>query len=146
MRYLGQGEHFNVPIPDGSLEDRDLEEIKRRFNELYYDIFGYNDETKPIEVVNWRLTAYCPPPPIKLKRYEHRGGDLNEAIKGKREVFFPETKGFVDCRVYDRYKLFQGAVIEGPAVVEEQEATTLILPGDRAHVDEYCNMMIEMQG
>jgi 5-oxoprolinase (ATP-hydrolysing)/N-methylhydantoinase A len=145
MRYVGQGEHFNVSIPDGTLDDRALEEIKRRFNALYFDIFGYSDENQPIEVVNWRLTAYCPPPPVKMKKYEHGGGDLDDAVKGKREVYFPETEGFVDCPVYDRYDLFDGAVIEGPAVIEERESTTLILPGDCAHVDEYCNLMIEIQ-
>jgi N-methylhydantoinase A len=146
MRYLGQGEHFNVPIPGGRLQGKDLDEIKRRFNALYYDLFGYKDENQPIEVVNWRLTAYCPPPPIKLKKYSHEGGDLKEAIKGKRKVYFHETRGFIDCTVYDRYKLFQGAVIEGPAIVEERESTTVILPGDRGHADEYCNLMIEIRG
>ncbi|MFH1349668.1 MAG: hydantoinase/oxoprolinase family protein, partial [Pseudomonadota bacterium] len=64
MRYVGQGEHFNVSIPDGTLKEEDLEEIKKRFNALYDDMFGYKDESQSIEVVNWRLTAYCPPPPI----------------------------------------------------------------------------------
>lgn len=146
MRYLGQGEHFNVSIPGGTLKEDDLEEIKKRFNALYYDMFGYKGENQSIEVVNWRLTAYCPPPPINLKKYSLEDGDLKEAIKGKRKVYFPETKGFIDCIVYDRYKLFQGTVIEGPAIVEERESTTVILPGDRAHVDEYCNLMIEIRG
>jgi N-methylhydantoinase A len=146
MRYLGQGEHFNVSIPGGTLEEKDLGEIKRRFNSLYYDIFGYSDETQTIEVVNWRLTAYCPPAPIKMKKYEAKARDLKRALKGKREVYFPETGGVIDCPVYDRYKLFKGAVIEGPAVIEERESTALVLSGDRAHVDEYCNLMIEIQG
>jgi N-methylhydantoinase A len=147
MRYLGQGEHFNVPIPDGNLGDRkDLEEIKKRFNALYYSIFGYNDEDQPIEVVNWRLRAYCPPPPIKLKKYVDQGGDLSKAIKGERKVFFPEAGDFVDCIVYDRYNLFDGAAINGPAIIEEREATIIILPGDFGHVDEYCNLLIEIHG
>ena len=95
-------------------------------------MFGYNDETQPIEIVNWRLTAYCPSPPLNLKRYERTGVDLDKAIKGKRKAYFPETEGFTDCTIYDRYKLFEGAVIEGPAIVEEREATTVVLPGDPA--------------
>ncbi len=146
MRYLGQGEHFNVSLPEGTLRENDLEEMKGRFNSLYYDLFGYKDENQPIEVVNWRLTAYCPPSPIKLKKYSPKGGDLKEAVKGERKVYFPETKGFIDSVVYDRYKLFEGAAIEGPAIIEERESTTVILPGDRGHVDEYCNLMIEIRG
>ena len=146
MRYVGQGEHFNVALPEGTLTESDLEGIKNRFNALYYDIFGYKDESQSIEAVNWRLTAYCPPPPLKLKRYPGEAGDLHEAVKGKRKVFFPETNGFTDCFVYDRYRLFQGAVIEGPAVIEERESTTVVLPGDLVHVDEHCNLMIEIRG
>ncbi|MEE9612515.1 MAG: hypothetical protein V3W19_14775, partial [Desulfatiglandales bacterium] len=144
MRYVGQGEHFTVPIPEGTLEERDVEKIKTRFNDLYHDIFGYNDESQSIEIVNWRLRVYCPPPPVKLKKYNHMNFDLDQAIKGKRRVFFPEAKGFVDCTIYDRYKLFQGAVIEGPAIVEERESTAVILPGDCARADEYCNLIVEI--
>ncbi len=145
MRYLGQGEHFTVPVPDGGLRENDLEEIKRRFHGLYHDLFGYKDESQPIEVVNWRLTAYCPSSPIKLKKYYSTGRDLKAAVKGKRKVYFPEAKGFIDAVIYDRYRLFEGAVIDGPAIVEERESTTVILPGDRVHVDEYCNLTIEIQ-
>jgi N-methylhydantoinase A/oxoprolinase/acetone carboxylase beta subunit len=48
--------------------------------------------------------------------------------------------------VYNRYKLFEGAVIRVPAVVEERQSTTVILPGDCGHVDEHCNLMKEIQG
>ncbi len=146
MRYVGQGEHFSVGIPEGILGENDLTEIKRRFNALYFDIFGYNDDSQSVEVVNWRLKAYCGPPPLNLKKYNHKGRDLTAAIKGKRKVFFPETKGFMDCLIYDRYKLFKGAILDGPAIIEEREATTVILPGDRAHLDDYCNLAVDIHG
>lgn len=143
MRYMGQGHQINVPLPDGNFRKDDLEQIKRTFNKLYYDIFGYQDDEQSIEVVNWRLTAYSPPTKIKLNKYSKAGGKTNDPIKGTRQIFFPETGGFLECNVYDRYKLPQGFVIKGPAVIEEKESTTLILPKDRGHVDEYCNLMIE---
>jgi N-methylhydantoinase A len=142
MRYVGQGEHFSVSLPEGSLAEADLQKIQDRFHSLYYDTFGYRDESQTIEIVNWRMRAYCPPPPIKLKRYNRRDIQLDEARKENRKAFFPEFKGFVDCVVYDRYKLFQGAAIKGPAIVVERDSTAVILPGDRAEVDEYGNLMI----
>jgi len=145
MRYMGQGHQINVPLPGGNLKENDLEEIKTTFNRLYYDIFGYCDESQPIEAVNWRVTAYCPPPTIKLKRYNISEDNPDAAIKGTRKVFFPEAKGFVECTIYDRYKLPPNFVLSGPAVVEERESTTLMLPGDRGYVDEYCNLMVETQ-
>jgi N-methylhydantoinase A len=51
------------------------------------------------------------------------------ALKGKRPVFFPEEGEFIETRVYDRYRVKTGEVIEGPAVFEENESTLVIGPG-----------------
>ena len=72
-------------------------------------------------------------------------GNPDDAIKCRRKVFFPETGGFTNCSVYDRYKLFKGAVIEGPAIIEERESTTVILPEDQGVVDEYGNLTINIK-
>ena len=57
-------------------------------------------------------------------------------------VYFAEAGGFVDCPSYDRYRLPAGGVIEGPAIVEEMDSTTVIHPGFRAEVDRYGNLLI----
>jgi N-methylhydantoinase A len=51
----------------------------------------------------------------------------------------------VDCPSYDRYRLPAGAVIDGPAIVEEMDSTTVIHPGFRAEVDRYGNLFIRSQ-
>jgi N-methylhydantoinase A len=144
MRYLGQGEHFGLPVPDGDLGQSDLEEIRSGFNAFYEDTFGYHDDNQAIEIVNLRMRAYCPPPNINLKKTNQNSVSPERAVKGRRRVFFPETNGFVDCTIYDRHNLFAGAMIEGPAVVEERESTSVVLPGDRGRVDEYGNLIIEI--
>ncbi len=45
-------------------------------------------------------------------------------------------------RVYDRARLRPGKIIPGPAIVEQMDATTVILPGQRATVDPWCNVLI----
>ncbi len=142
--YVGQGNHLNVAVPDGDLGEKELEEIKKRFNALYREIYGYYDEHQSIEVIRWSLKAFCPPPVLSMKTYP-MCGNPDDAIKCRRKVFFPETKGFTNCSVYDRYKLFKGAVIEGPAIIEERESTTVILPEDQGVVDEYGNLMINIK-
>ena len=52
------------------------------------------------------------------------------------------TDGFVDCPSYDRYKLAAGGIIEGPAIVEEMDSTTVIHPGFSAEVDRFGNLLI----
>jgi len=59
-----------------------------------------------------------------------------------RQVFFAEAGGFVDCPSYNRYQLAAGGVIEGPAIVEEMDSTTVIHPGFLAEVDRYGNLLI----
>ena len=68
---------------------------------------------------------------------------LSDPLKGHRDVHFAGS-GYVSCAVYDRYALREGAVINGPAVVEERESTTVIGPDCRAQVDQYLNLIIDL--
>jgi N-methylhydantoinase A len=51
----------------------------------------------------------------------------------------------VDTPVYDRYALAAGARVEGPAIVEERESTTVLPPGAAATVDEYASLVAELE-
>jgi N-methylhydantoinase A/oxoprolinase/acetone carboxylase beta subunit len=66
------------------------------------------------------------------------------APRGRRRVYLPTTRAFVDVPVYDRYRLDSGARIEGPAVIEEAEATTVIWPHDQLAVDARRNLVISV--
>ena len=65
------------------------------------------------------------------------------AIVGQREVWLPEAGGFVSCPIYDRDRLDAGNRIVGPAIVEQMDTTTIILPGMTARVEPYLNMILE---
>ena len=72
------------------------------------------------------------------------GPDPRSAEIGHREVWLRETGAFVSCPLYDREKLLPGNRIEGPAVIEQMDATTLIVPGASAAVDPYLNLLLEL--
>jgi N-methylhydantoinase A len=55
----------------------------------------------------------------------------------------PEAGGFVSCTVYDRALLQAGNRVDGPAVIEQMDATTLVLPGIVARVEPYLNLVLE---
>ncbi len=65
------------------------------------------------------------------------------AIAGRREVYFPELGRFVDCPVYARERLQPGHSFTGPAIVEQMDATTVVLAGMGARVDPYLNLILE---
>ena len=65
-------------------------------------------------------------------------------ILGRNQAYFPEADGHVDCPVYDRYALAVGAVIEGPALIQEDESTTVLGPAERARIDAFGNLVAEL--
>jgi N-methylhydantoinase A len=85
------------------------------------------------------------PKPI-FPRSASAGPDASAAIRGERPVFFEQAGGFVPCRVYDRAGLRAGHRLLGPAVVEQMDATTLVLPGQAASVDRYRNIHLLVDG
>jgi N-methylhydantoinase A len=69
--------------------------------------------------------------------------DAGAAREGVRDVWLPEAGGFVSVPVYARDRLVPGNRIAGPAIVEQMDSTTLVLPGMAARVDGYENLILE---
>jgi len=69
--------------------------------------------------------------------------DAASALLGRRYVWLAEAGGFTDCPIYDRALLAAGNRIDGPAVIEQMDATTLLLPGMQARVDSTLNLILE---
>ena len=78
------------------------------------------------------------------RRFERESEAVGFLLSGSRRVYFAEAEGYVDCPVYDRYRLFGGARIDGPAVVEERESTLVVGPGGRFEVLESGNIIVSI--
>lgn len=142
MRHVGQGFEISVPIPNGDLGENSVAAMRDAFFTVYRQLFERTVEDMPIEAMSWRLAASAPVPNIAL----NFGGQpigTGEALKGQRDVYFPET-GFAPCDVYDRYALSPGDTFEGPAVVEERESTTVVGPGAKVTVDDSLNLLCDL--
>jgi N-methylhydantoinase A len=61
----------------------------------------------------------------------------------RRDVWLPEAGGALACPIYDRDRLRSGNRITGPAIVEQMDATTVVLPGMTGHVDPYLNLILQ---
>ena len=142
MRYVGQSYELPIPFSDGKVEDA-LEGMLRHFHEEHERAYGFAAPDEPVEFVTLRHTAVGTIAKPKLRELPERSGDINAARRTVRQVYFAEANGFVDCPSYDRYQLAAGAVIEGPAIVEEMDSTTVIHPGFLAEVDRYGNLLIK---
>jgi N-methylhydantoinase A len=103
-------------------------------------VYGFAAPAEPVELVSLRLASIgriAKPPARALDR-----GETPEP-KERREVYFAEADGYVDCPIYDRYGLPAGASFAGPAVVEEFDSTTVVHPGFTVSVDDTGNLIIE---
>lgn len=142
MRYVGQGFEIAVDLPDdwesGSLPELLIEEFLRRYAEL----FGRSISDVAIETVTWRISASGPTPNIRLN-FEGQQIDRGAVEKGERQVFFPET-GYAPCKIYNRYGLETGTTFTGPAVIEERESTVVAGPDTTISVDDYLNLIIDI--
>ncbi len=141
MRYVGQSYELPIPLGDGKVEDA-LERMLQHFHEEHERAYGFAAPGEPVEFVTLRHTAVGSIAKPKLHELPERSGDVNAARRAVRQVYFAEAGGFVDGPSYDRYQLAAGVVIEGPAIVEEMDSTTVIHPGFLAEVDRYGNMLI----
>lgn len=146
MRYLGQGYEITVGLPPGLLGPAEIDRVRAGFNDTYAARYGYSTPEEPIEAVTWKLTATGTGPKVTLPKYAKVVDRVEEAMKPPRPAYFPEYGAYVECAIYDRYRLFPGAELDGPAVIEERESTTVLPPGCRAVVDEYASLIVSVGG
>jgi N-methylhydantoinase A len=143
MRYVGQNFELLVDLgPDGALDARGLADLVASFERQHEAAYGYALEGHPVEIVNIRmgLTLARPAPPAEPGAGAGRRPE--EALMEVRDVWFPGT-GFVQTPVYDRDRLpVRG--LEGPAIIEQMDSTTVVPPGAHVHPDRFGNLLIEV--
>jgi N-methylhydantoinase A len=143
MRYTGQGHEVMVELPDGKLGPDDADRLTALYRKEYRRLYNREGPNVPLEALTWRLEVAGPRPEIRLESGEEGvSRTVDTARKGTREIYLPEDADFREVPVYDRYRLDPGASIEGPAVVEERESTTILGPEGRAEVDAARNLIV----
>ena len=141
LRYKGQEHTVRTPVSAFDLNDVGVAPVIAAFHGLHDQAYSFRQDD-PVEIVNFHVvgwgTVYHPDlPPAEID-----GRDLTSAAKEERSVVF-ETHGALSSAVYERDRLPLGEPINGPAIVEEPACTTIVCPDQRAHVDEYGNLVIK---
>jgi N-methylhydantoinase A len=144
LRYLGQNYELSVPSPGGPWDEAAQAELERRFHAAHERTYGYAAEHEPIQLVNFRITAYGLTPHIRLRQHEIGRGSVSDAIVGERPVSWARGSAPERTPIYDRARFHPGHELVGPAIVEQLDSTTLIGPGQRARLDEYRNLHINL--
>ncbi|MDQ4059915.1 MAG: hydantoinase/oxoprolinase family protein, partial [Pseudomonadota bacterium] len=141
MRYVGQNYELAIPL-DGERGAAlpDVPKLRALFLAEHQAKYGHHDPAARIEVVNVRLRARMGfPALVASKGVEHvQGGTSSRA-----SVWF-DAEAPVEAAMIDRSSLDPGVALSGPAIVTQFDATTVIPPGARAHVDQARNLVIEV--
>ena len=147
MRYAGQGFEIRVELPGGDIDPTYEQQAARAFHAAYERSYGYKDQNGVIEGIDWYLIATLPNGAKALGVGGAAGqaaGAAGGAVVGERAAYFPEGGGMIPCQIVDRYRMAPADRIEGPAVIEERESTTVVLPGDVASLSAAGHLVIEI--
>jgi N-methylhydantoinase A len=140
MRYRGQSYEFSVPVT-GLNSDADLAALGRRFHEAHRRRYGHMAESEAVEIVNFQVTAVGAIPKPHFSSTATRDGLQPPIPHETRTAYFNSTDA-IQVPVFRRSALAAGAVIDGPAVIEEKTSTTVLYPGQRAEIDGYLNIAV----
>jgi N-methylhydantoinase A len=127
MRYVGQGSEITVTLP----ERLDAPSVRAAFEATYQTLYARTPPGAAIQFVALRFSLIAPMPGTNTPLTMGTPAAASPR-NGTRDAWFAETGGFIPTAVFDRYAIAPGSVIDGPAVVEENESTLVIGPGGRA--------------
>jgi N-methylhydantoinase A len=143
MRYAGQNYELSVALPDGPVAPATLDALAEGFAVAHQRAYGFVAEDDPVQLVTFRLEAMGLVYKAKFQPEPEVGPDASPAAIGERHVWLPEAGGLLTCPVYNRERLRAGNRITGPAIIEQMDATTLVLPGTIGRVEPYLNLILE---
>jgi N-methylhydantoinase A len=138
LRYRHQGFEITVPWPG---DDLAVDSLIARFHAAHERLYTYALTDAPVEIVTLRLAASG-----RLRRFalpERPGRGTRR--RTTRPVYFA-GHGWVACPCLDRDTLGTGSVVTGPAIVEQPDSTTVVLPGQRARADRFGTLVVTERG
>jgi N-methylhydantoinase A len=144
MRFVGQGAETDLAIENKSFDRWEKEQIRKLFDDAYQKLYGRTYAETPVEFVTFKVRAGLPQRPFQIPPLKNTGKAIADCIKGKRQAFSMIKKEYIPFTVYDRFKLFPGATLSGPAIIEEKESTIVMGEDAGASVDEYGFVWIDL--
>jgi len=143
MHYLGQTHTVAVPLPVAADAQGVSEGVVRKaFETAYSASFSRLLPGLAVRIVSLRVAAIGRRPAFDFSVFAPDASSSLEGAKtGSRNVWFPG--GWRETAVWSRLALPAGATIEGPAILEQPDATTVIEPGHVARVDRLGNVIVE---
>jgi N-methylhydantoinase A len=134
LRYRGQSFEIDTPVKPNA----DWRTIAAGFHTEHRRLYGHADPDAPIQAIALRVVITGRVPKPEFPRFEPRPGPAPEAARA--DVWMDGNR--CDAAVYRRVELNAGHTFAGPAVVVQDDCTTVVPTGFAVYVDEYTNLRI----
>ena len=141
MRFVGQRHEIKIRFPSSKFTSSSVHKIRDNFLEAYRSQYSQTMPNVDMEVVGWSVTAFLKQPRIKIRSNKVKSKGVRP--QNTRNALDFITGKNVEHNVYSRKKLAIGSKIIGPAIIEEDQTTTLIPKNFAAQINGYGYLVIE---
>jgi N-methylhydantoinase A len=136
MRYRGQGHEIAVPLAAKTYRREDAGVIRGAFEDAYRRLYSRVIPGVEVEVLSW-VVLVAAPTPVEAETPPAPPSAFAAPEARRRPVFDPDTGEFVEVGIYERPSLSPGATLKGPAVIVEDETSTVISRNFDARIDAF---------
>jgi N-methylhydantoinase A len=141
MRYRGQGHEITVELPPGEFNAAAREKLIKLYEDGYAATFGRTIPGLSVEIMNWTLRLAAEQP--ALAKAPPQPADKPAKARNTRAVYDPADQDMKDVSVYHRADLVIGSMVPGPAVIAEDETTTIVPKSFAARVSPIGALLLE---
>ena len=135
MRYAGQAYELRVNL-DHLPEKPSHEAVAEAFHQEHERVYGFRDPAAPVQVTTVRLAVIGRTPAVRLPRLP--ASSEPPVARSHRPIFL--TGAWHDAAIYDRHVLRAGQSVNGPAVIEQEDTTVVVLPNWTVKIDASGNL------
>jgi N-methylhydantoinase A len=139
LRYDGQEHTLLVPVSSDSVDT-----LSESFERMHERMYGFRLE-RPVEIVGYRVRAIGQLPKPAVPTVGRSADGTADPVAHRTVDHWTSTTQNRRWPVYDRASMGAGATLDGPAIIEEMTATTVVTPGRSLRVDDWGNLVIEVQ-
>jgi N-methylhydantoinase A len=135
MRYRGQGHEIAVELPVRTFTAADRSTFTELFEAVYRRLYSRPIPDAEIEIMSWAVALSAPAQGRLAAAAPERPSDPQP--RSHRRLFDPDSGEFLFVPVYWRPDLAPGAHVSGPAVIAEDETSTIVSPRFDASIDRF---------
>ena len=148
MRYVGQGHEIAVTLPVETYGEHHADIFRDAFEAAYTQLYGRTIDGIEIEALSWTLTISAPRRTnATMASKSQRRTDATVAKPEKNQSLFdPALAKRVDVPVFFREQLSPGDRLDGPALITEDQTTTVVTSTYDAEIDTRGYIVLTRKG